>query len=144
MPLDQGRAEAFCKRFGLKLPINFDSPFKATSISEFWRRWHMTMTRLFTVFIYTPMAMRWKPRSLAGLFMAASQHVEILAELGESRGERRRALVQQLAQAQDGPRADGPRGGAGGPRSHPGRRPDARPGDRSRPRHPGYPMRRAP
>jgi alginate O-acetyltransferase complex protein AlgI len=44
--------------FGLKLPINFDSPFKATSISEFWRRWHMTMTRLFTVFIYTPMAMR--------------------------------------------------------------------------------------
>lgn len=55
--------------FGLKLPINFDSPFKATSISEFWRRWHMTMTRLFTVFIYTPLAMRGirRARSKAGL-----------------------------------------------------------------------------
>ena len=48
--------------FGLKLPLNFDSPFKATSISDFWRRWHMTMTRFFTTYIYTPLAikgMRW-------------------------------------------------------------------------------------
>ncbi|MEZ5817314.1 MAG: MBOAT family O-acyltransferase [Hyphomicrobiaceae bacterium] len=44
--------------FGLKLPLNFDSPFKATSISDFWRRWHMTMTRFFTTYIYTPLAMR--------------------------------------------------------------------------------------
>ena len=44
--------------FGLKLPLNFDSPFKATSISDFWRRWHMTMTRFFTTFIFTPLAMR--------------------------------------------------------------------------------------
>lgn len=43
--------------FGLKLPLNFDSPFKATSISDFWRRWHMTMTRFFTTYIYTPLAM---------------------------------------------------------------------------------------
>ncbi len=44
--------------FGLKLPLNFDSPFKATNISDFWRRWHMTMTRFFTNYIYTPMAVR--------------------------------------------------------------------------------------
>ena len=44
--------------FGLRLPLNFNSPFKATSISEFWRRWHMTMTRFFTTYLYTPMAMR--------------------------------------------------------------------------------------
>lgn len=44
--------------FGLKLPLNFDSPFKATSISDFWRRWHMTMTRFFTTFVFTPLAMR--------------------------------------------------------------------------------------
>ncbi len=44
--------------FGLKLPLNFDSPFKATSISDFWRRWHMTMTRFFTTYIYTPLAIR--------------------------------------------------------------------------------------
>ena len=43
--------------FGLKLPLNFDSPFKATSISDFWRRWHITMTRFFTTYIYTPLAM---------------------------------------------------------------------------------------
>ncbi|MEL6298495.1 MAG: MBOAT family O-acyltransferase [Pseudomonadota bacterium] len=43
--------------FGLKLPLNFNSPFKATNISDFWRRWHMTMTRFFTSFIYTPLAM---------------------------------------------------------------------------------------
>lgn len=48
--------------FGLRLPLNFASPFKATSISEFWRRWHITMSRFFTNYIYTPMAMtgmRW-------------------------------------------------------------------------------------
>jgi alginate O-acetyltransferase complex protein AlgI len=43
--------------FGLKLPLNFDSPFKATNISDFWRRWHMTMTRFFTNYIYTGLAM---------------------------------------------------------------------------------------
>jgi D-alanyl-lipoteichoic acid acyltransferase DltB (MBOAT superfamily) len=44
--------------FGLRLPLNFNSPFKATNISDFWRRWHMTMTRFFTAFIYTPLAIR--------------------------------------------------------------------------------------
>jgi len=38
--------------FGLKLPLNFNSPFKATSISDFWRRWHMTMTRFFTTYLW--------------------------------------------------------------------------------------------
>lgn len=44
--------------FGLRLPLNFASPFKATSISEFWRRWHITMTRFFTTYVYTPIAMK--------------------------------------------------------------------------------------
>jgi D-alanyl-lipoteichoic acid acyltransferase DltB (MBOAT superfamily) len=44
--------------FGIRLPLNFNSPFKATNISDFWRRWHMTMTRFFTTFIYTPLAMK--------------------------------------------------------------------------------------
>jgi D-alanyl-lipoteichoic acid acyltransferase DltB (MBOAT superfamily) len=43
--------------FGFKLPLNFDSPFKATNISDFWRRWHMTMTRFFTNYIYSGLAM---------------------------------------------------------------------------------------
>ena len=43
--------------FGIRLPLNFDSPFKATTISNFWRRWHMTMTRFFTAYIYSSLAM---------------------------------------------------------------------------------------
>ena len=42
--------------FGIRLPLNFNSPFKASSISDFWRRWHMTMTRFFTTYLYSPMA----------------------------------------------------------------------------------------
>jgi alginate O-acetyltransferase complex protein AlgI len=42
--------------FAIKLPLNFDSPFKATNISDFWRRWHMTMTRFFTAYLYSGMA----------------------------------------------------------------------------------------
>jgi alginate O-acetyltransferase complex protein AlgI len=43
--------------FAIKLPLNFDSPFKSTNISDFWRRWHMTMTRFFTSYIYSGLAM---------------------------------------------------------------------------------------
>ncbi len=43
--------------FGIKLPLNFDSPLKSTNISDFWRRWHMTMTRFFTSYIYSGLAM---------------------------------------------------------------------------------------
>jgi alginate O-acetyltransferase complex protein AlgI len=41
--------------FGIRFPINFFSPYKATSIIEFWRRWHMTMTRFFQEFVYVPL-----------------------------------------------------------------------------------------
>lgn len=41
--------------FNVKLPINFNSPYKANSISAFWDRWHMTLTRFFTKYVYIPM-----------------------------------------------------------------------------------------
>jgi alginate O-acetyltransferase complex protein AlgI len=41
--------------FGIRFPINFFSPYKATSVIEFWRRWHMTMTRFFQEFVYVPL-----------------------------------------------------------------------------------------
>ncbi|MGN0308746.1 MAG: MBOAT family O-acyltransferase [Lachnospiraceae bacterium] len=41
--------------FNVKLPINFNSPYKAGSISEFWERWHMTLTRFFTQYVYIPL-----------------------------------------------------------------------------------------
>jgi alginate O-acetyltransferase complex protein AlgI len=41
--------------FGLRLPINFDYPYRATSIRDFWRRWHMTLSRFFRDYLYIPL-----------------------------------------------------------------------------------------
>ncbi len=41
--------------FNIELPINFFSPYKSTSIQEFWRRWHMTLGRFFRDYIYIPL-----------------------------------------------------------------------------------------
>lgn len=41
--------------FNIKLPINFNSPYKALSIQEFWRRWHMTLSRFLKDYIYIPL-----------------------------------------------------------------------------------------
>lgn len=41
--------------FNIKLPINFNSPYKATNIIEFWKRWHITLTRFFTQYVYIPL-----------------------------------------------------------------------------------------
>ncbi len=41
--------------FHIDLPENFDSPYKARSIDEFWDRWHITLTRFFTRYVYIPM-----------------------------------------------------------------------------------------
>jgi hypothetical protein len=38
--------------FGIRLPINFFSPLKSTSIVEFWRRWHMTLSRFLRDYLY--------------------------------------------------------------------------------------------
>ncbi len=43
------------KMIGITLPQNFDSPYRACSITEFWKRWHMTMTRFFTQYLYIPL-----------------------------------------------------------------------------------------
>ncbi len=39
----------------LDLPVNFNSPYKAKTILEFWDRWHITLTRFFTRYLYIPM-----------------------------------------------------------------------------------------
>ena len=41
--------------FNIKLPINFNSPYKATSIQDFWRRWHITLSRFLKEYIYIPL-----------------------------------------------------------------------------------------
>ncbi len=41
--------------FNIKLPINFNSPYKALSIQDFWRRWHITLSRFLKDYIYIPL-----------------------------------------------------------------------------------------
>jgi len=46
---------AICMMIGLELPLNFDSPYKAVNILDFWKRWHITLTRFFTRYVYIPL-----------------------------------------------------------------------------------------
>ena len=41
--------------FGIRLPLNFHSPYKANNIIEFWRRWHMTLSRFLRDYLYFPL-----------------------------------------------------------------------------------------
>lgn len=43
------------KLFGLDLPVNFASPYKAVSVVDFWKRWHMTLTRFLRNYVYFPL-----------------------------------------------------------------------------------------
>ena len=48
-------AVGLSRLFGVKLPLNFDSPYKADNIAEFWRRWHMTLSRFLRDYLYIPL-----------------------------------------------------------------------------------------
>lgn len=49
-------ALGLAKMFGIRFPLNFNSPYKAGSIIEFWSRWHMTFTRYLTAYLFYPLA----------------------------------------------------------------------------------------
>lgn len=48
-------ALGLARMFGIKLPINFNSPYKALSITEFWQRWHITLSRFLKNYLYIPL-----------------------------------------------------------------------------------------
>ena len=48
-------ARGISRLLGIELPINFDSPYRARSIIEFWRRWHMTLSRFLRNYLYIPL-----------------------------------------------------------------------------------------
>ena len=41
--------------FNIRLPVNFDSPYKAVDIQDFWRRWHITLSRFLREYVYVPL-----------------------------------------------------------------------------------------
>lgn len=45
-------ASGIAYMFNIELPVNFNSPYKARNIADFWKRWHMTLTRFLTHYIY--------------------------------------------------------------------------------------------
>ena len=48
-------ASGIANMYGMELPMNFNSPYKAIDIIDFWDRWHITLTRFFTRYIYIPL-----------------------------------------------------------------------------------------
>lgn len=57
--------------FGIRLPLNFYSPYKASSIIEFWRCWHITLSRFLRDYLYIPMGgnRRGRLRAVVNLFV---------------------------------------------------------------------------
>lgn len=43
------------KMFNIELPVNFNAPYRACSIKEFWQRWHITLSRFFVTYVYIPL-----------------------------------------------------------------------------------------
>jgi alginate O-acetyltransferase complex protein AlgI len=48
-------AVGLARMFGVRLPANFDSPYKASNIIDFWRRWHITLSRFLRDYLYVPL-----------------------------------------------------------------------------------------
>jgi len=57
-------AVGLARMFSIRFPFNFNSPYKAASIIDFWQRWHMTLTRYITLYLYNPMAMSMSRRRI--------------------------------------------------------------------------------
>lgn len=65
-------AIGLARMFGVRFPINFNSPYKARSIIDFWQRWHMTLTHYLTAYLYNP-AVLWVTRRRIARGLGASR-----------------------------------------------------------------------
>ena len=50
-------ALGLARMFNVKFPANFDSPYKSKSIIDFWQRWHISLTRYLTLYLYNPVSL---------------------------------------------------------------------------------------
>lgn len=59
------------RMFNITLPLNFNSPYKALDIQDFWKRWHMTLSRFWKSYVYVPLGgnRRGFVRTCANLFL---------------------------------------------------------------------------
>jgi D-alanyl-lipoteichoic acid acyltransferase DltB (MBOAT superfamily) len=58
-------AIGLARMLSIRFPMNFDSPYKSANIIDFWSRWHMTLTRYVTLYLYNPVSLWVNRRRLA-------------------------------------------------------------------------------
>jgi len=58
-------AIGLARMFNLRFPLNFNSPYKAASVIDYWQRWHMTLTRYLMMYLYNPIALTIARRRIA-------------------------------------------------------------------------------
>ncbi|MBV5329889.1 MAG: MBOAT family protein [Chlorobium sp.] len=63
-------ARGAARMFGVNLAENFNRPYLATSIADFWRRWHMSFSRWILDYIFKPLQMAWRDHGQAGTALA--------------------------------------------------------------------------
>jgi D-alanyl-lipoteichoic acid acyltransferase DltB (MBOAT superfamily) len=75
-------AAGLARCFGVRLPLNFYSPLQASSIIDFWLRWHVTLTRFLTAYVYNPLLLRLtRQRFAKGLPAQPRQHLGAFLQL---------------------------------------------------------------
>ena len=62
-------ALGFAKIIGIRLTVNFQRPFFATTISEFWQRWHISLSSWFRDYVYTPIRFNLRRRRTLGIIV---------------------------------------------------------------------------
>lgn len=63
-------ARGAARMFGINLTENFNSPYLATSIADFWRRWHISFSRWILDYIFKPLQMAWRDHKQTGTALA--------------------------------------------------------------------------
>jgi alginate O-acetyltransferase complex protein AlgI len=58
-------AIGLARMFSINFPFNFDSPYKSRNITDYWQRWHMTLTRYLNLYLYNPIALSVSRRRVA-------------------------------------------------------------------------------
>src|SRR5262245_41826840 len=56
--------------FNIRLTQNFNSPYLATSVADFWRRWHISFSRWILDYIFKPLQMKWRNAGTVGVAAA--------------------------------------------------------------------------
>ena len=61
-------AIGLARTMNVRFPQNFNSPYKAQNVIDYWQRWHMTLTKFLTSYLYTPIAMATRWRMASGIW----------------------------------------------------------------------------